>query len=63
MTKDVYDKVKDEIPDYIGVYIYGRMYEPYKKSKKQELKFSQEEMLYSFMKRTYHKMKEMEVII
>lgn len=58
MPMDVYSKVKDEIPDHIGVYIYGRMFEIYKKSKKQGLKFSQEEMLYSFMKRAYHKLQK-----
>ncbi len=55
LTNEVYEQVKDEIPDYVGVYLSSRMYEPVKKAKKQEIKFSQEEMLYSFMKRAYHK--------
>lgn len=55
LTNEVYEQVKDEIPDYVGVYLSNRMYEPIKRAKRQDLKFSQEEMLYSFAKRAYRK--------
>lgn len=55
LTREVYEHVKDEIPDHVGVYLSDKMYEPIKRAKKQKLKYSQEKMLYSFAKRAYHK--------
>lgn len=39
MTQELYDKVKDEIPKHIGVYIYGYCT---KKAKRQELTISED---------------------
>lgn len=39
MTKELFEKVKDEIPSHIGVYLYGRCV---KRAKKQELEVDEQ---------------------
>lgn len=50
MTQELYDKVKDEIPDHIGVYIYGRLV---KRPKRQELGEDEQVIKDSFIRSLY----------
>lgn len=54
MPKELYNKVKDDIPDYVGVYVsQGRCLVSVKKAKKQKLKVDEELLQYSLMKSLY----------
>lgn len=53
MTEDLYEKVKDEIPSHVGVYV-GEMYlKCVKKSKKQELEVEEEVLKMSLIRSLY----------
>lgn len=54
MPKELYKKVKDIIPDYVGVYVpQGRCLISIKKAKKQKLAVSEDLLQYSLMKSLY----------
>lgn len=54
MPKEIYEKVQDKIPDYVGVYIPdGRWLVNVKKAKKQEPLANDELLQYSLMKSLY----------
>ncbi len=60
MPKELYEKVKNKVPDYVGVYIQsGRWLENIKRAKKQELKVSKELLQYSLMKSLYRDVENM----
>ena len=50
MTRDLFDKVKYEIPDYIGVYVYGKLV---KRPKKQQLGVDENILKDSFIRSLY----------
>lgn len=50
MTEELYEKVKDEIPTHIGVYIYGRLV---KRPKRQELGQDEQIIKDSFIRSLY----------
>lgn len=50
MTRELYDKVKDEIPSHIGVYVYGTLV---KRPKKQELGIDEQILKDSFIRSLY----------
>lgn len=60
MPKELYEKVKDKIPDYVGVYTQqGRWLENIKKAKKQELLVEEDLLQYSLMKSLYRDVEKM----
>jgi hypothetical protein len=60
MPKELYDKVKDKIPDYVGVYVQeGRWLVNVKKAKKQVPLVSDELFQYSLMKSLYRDVEKM----
>lgn len=60
MPKDLYEKVKNEIPDYVGVYIQqGRWLVNIKRAKKQELLVEENLLQYSLIKSLYRNVENM----
>lgn len=60
MPKELYEKVKDKIPDYVGVYIQdGRWLTNIKKAKKQDLLVENDTLQYSLMKSLYRDVEKM----
>lgn len=60
MPKELYEKVKNKIPDYVGVYIpSGKTLISIKKAKKQELLVEKDLLHYSLMKSLYRDVEKM----
>lgn len=60
MPKELYDKVQDKIPDYVGVYVpQGRYLISIKKAKKQKPLVTDEKFQYSLVKSLYRDVEKM----
>lgn len=60
MPKELYPKVRDKIPDYVGVYTAnGRWLISIKKAKKQKLKVNEDLLQYSLIKSLYRDVEKM----
>lgn len=60
MPKELYEKVKNKIPDYVGVYIQqGRWLVNIKRAKKQELLVEENLLQYSLIKSLYRNVENM----
>lgn len=60
MPKDLYEKVKNNIPDYVGVYIQqGRWLVNVKRAKKQKLLVEESLLQYSLIKSLYRSVENM----
>lgn len=60
MPQELYSKVQDKIPDFVGVYVkQGNYLVSIKKAKKQELKVDKEILQYSLLKSLYRDVEKM----